>query len=168
MMDGGSGHGDWHVGGRLLAWGRREGGSAGGLLCVKKAVVCVGGRLVRRSSSVGLCRRCLRNILLWIGTLKCPHLIRLCWSICRPIGTLAGVTLWPRNFPEALIKGQIVPNGVFPSASSSAVVGKRVTDPGVDVIQTQLPFRCSCYCHGDESGIAVGGFPFVVGMGGVR
>lgn len=58
-------------------------------------------------------------------------------------------------------------NGVFPSAARTAVVGKHVTDPGVDVIQTQLPFRCSCYCHGDESGIAVRGFPFGVGSGGV-
>lgn len=61
-----------------------------------------------------------------------------------------------------------MPNGVFPSTASSAVVGKRVTDPGVDVIQTQLPGRCSCYCHGDESGIAVRGFPFIVRRGGVR
>lgn len=26
---------------------------------------------------------------------------------------LAGVTLWPWNFPEAFIQGQIVPNGVL-------------------------------------------------------
>lgn len=59
-------------------------------------------------------------------------------------------------------------DGVLPSTARSAVVGKSVTDPGVDVIQAQLPLRCSCYCHGDESGVAVRGFPFIVRRGGVR
>lgn len=142
-------------------------------LCVKKLVVCVGEWWRRRGLSLCFCPRCLRIILallflLWIGTFRCPHLIHLCRSIHRPIGTLAGVILRPRNFPEAFVKGQIMPNRVLPSTASSAVVGKRVIDPGVDVIQTQLPLRCSCYCHSDESGIAVRGFPFVVRRGGVR
>lgn len=55
----------------------------------------------------------------------------------------------------------------FPSTSSPVVVREGVTDPGVDVIQTQFPLRCSRYCHGDERGIAVGGFPFGVRGGGV-
>lgn len=56
----------------------------------------------------------------------------------------------------------------FPPASGSAVVGEGVADPGVDVVQTQLPLRRSCYCHGDERGVAVGRFAFGAGGGVVR
>lgn len=178
MRDSETGDGRWHVGGLLLAWRRREGGRMGRLLldgtqwlCLKKLVVCVGGWLwVMRG---GLSLWCSWNIqpllfLFWIGTFGCPHLIDLCRSVHCPIGTLARVILRPRDFPEAFIKGQIMPNGVLPSTACSAVIRKSVTDPGVDVIQTQLPLRCSCYCHGNESGVAVRGFPFTVSRGGVR
>lgn len=123
--------------------------------------------MMRRGSSLCVCPVPPVLFVLWVGTFGCPRLIHLCRPVHRPIGTLAGVTLWPRNLPEAFIKGQIVPDGVLPSPAGSAVVGERVTDPGVDVIQTQHPLRCSCYCHGDESGVAVGGFPFGVRRGGV-
>lgn len=136
----------------------------------EKLEVCVGGWLwvMRGGSSLCLCPILPLLLVLWIGSFGCPHLIDLCGSIHRPIGTLARVILWPRNFPEALVEGQIVPNGVFPSTASSAVVGVSVTNPGVDVVQAQLPLRCSCYCHGNESSIAVGGFPLRVGRGRVR
>lgn len=56
----------------------------------------------------------------------------------------------------------------LPSTACSAVIRESVTDPGVNVIQTQLPLRCSWYCHGNESGVAMRGFPFTVRRGGLR
>lgn len=64
--------------------------------------------------------------------------------------------------------GRVQPTAYFPSTPCSAVVGEGVTDPGVDVVQAQLPLRCSCYCHRNQSGVAVGGFPFAVRGGGLR
>lgn len=54
-------------------------------------------------------------------------------------------------------------DGVLPATACPAVVGEGVTDPSVNVIQTQLPVRGRPYCHGNESGIAVRGLPFRAG-----
>lgn len=50
----------------------------------------------------------------------------------------------------------------LPSSARPAVVREGVADPGVDVVQAQLPLRCSRYGHGDEGGVAVRGLPFTV------
>lgn len=50
----------------------------------------------------------------------------------------------------------------LPSSARPAVVREGVADPGVDVVQAQLPLRGSRYRHGDEGGVAVRGFPFTV------
>lgn len=74
-------------------------------------------------------------LLLRIGALWCPRGTHGLWrSIHRPIGALAGVVLWPRNFPEAFVQGQIVSDGVLPSSACSAVVRESVAYPGIDVI----------------------------------
>lgn len=88
------------------------------------------------------------------------------WPIHCPIGALSRVALWARNLPEAFVEGQVVPNGVLPPATRPAVIRKCVADPGVDVIQTQLPLRGRVDRHGNEGGIAVGGLPFGTGQRG--
>lgn len=50
----------------------------------------------------------------------------------------------------------------LPASSCSAVERVRVTDPRVDVIQTQLSLRSGAYCHCDECGIAMWWLPFGV------
>lgn len=50
----------------------------------------------------------------------------------------------------------------LPASSCSAVEGESVTDPRVDVIQTQLPLRSRAYCHCDECGITVRRLPLGV------
>lgn len=124
--------------------------------------------LMRGGPSFSLCHVQLLLSIFWIGAFGCSGLIGLSRPVHRPIGALAGVILWTRNLPEAFIEGQIVSDGVLPPSSCPAVIGERVTNPGVDVVQAQLPLRCSCYCHGDESGIAVGGFSLGVRRGGIR
>ena len=78
-----------------------------------------------------------------------------------------GLSVWPRGnrrFTGLMLL--MVCEAYLPPTASPAVIGKGVADPGVDVIQTQLPVRGGAYRHGDERGVAVGGLP--LGAGGRR
>lgn len=73
-----------------------------------------------------------------------------------PEAALAGLVGGPRDFDEAVVEGEAVPDGVLPALLILSVVGEQVHDELVDVAQGEHFARRVLYGHGDERYVGIG------------
>jgi len=74
-----------------------------------------------------------------------------------PVVALAGVPWLPGDLDEAVVEGQVVPDGVLPGGELLLVVGELAADEVADAAQGQLLLRVLQDGHGDEGDVGVGG-----------
>ena len=68
-----------------------------------------------------------------------------------PVVALAWVVVWPGHLHEALVEGEIVPDGVLPTLLVLPVVRKVLHDVVVDATQSELSLLTGSDGHHDES-----------------
>lgn len=68
----------------------------------------------------------------------------------RPVVALARVAVMTWHFNEALVKGEVMSNGVLPTVTIRPIVGKVLDDELVDLVQCQSPPRAAAYRHHDQ------------------
>lgn len=83
------------------------------------------------------------------------HVLR--GGIKGPVVTFARVPRLPRDLDEAVVEGQVVPDGVLPRRELVLVVRELVADEVADAAQRQLLHRALEDRHGDEGDVGVGG-----------
>ena len=88
------------------------------------------------------------------------HILR--GGVKGPVVAFARVPRLPRDLNEAVVEGEVVPDGVLPGGELVSVVGKLVADEVTDAAQRQLLHGALQDGHGDQGDVGVRRFHTVV------
>lgn len=75
-----------------------------------------------------------------------------------PVVPLAGASQALGQFDEALVEGEVVPDGVLPSLVGAAEEGEALLEEVVNLGEGEPLGGGVLYCHDDEGDVGVGGF----------
>lgn len=82
----------------------------------------------------------------------------------RPVASLAGPVWSPRQFDEAVVEAEVVPQTVLPSLRVFSVVREAVHDELVDFAQSHDLVSGALYGHGCESDVGIRRLLIAVGI----